>query len=215
MRKCDCCLSVGISHLHRNLKPNCVDACSILHQIKGKVKVLVTQSCPTLQPHRPARLLCPWNSPGNNTGVGSHSLLQRISSAQGSKPGLLHCRQVFQLLSHQGSLRQWWIDINYCWGKLGFPGSSMVKNLPLSARDTKDVGSIPRLGRCPGLGNGNPLQYSHLENSMHRGAWWATVHGAAKSWTGNKQSTTAGTTGLLTQSRNDLYLILYFQQLED
>ena len=43
--------------------------------------------------------------------------------------------------------------------------------------------SIPGLGRSPGEGNGNPLQYSCLENPMDRGAWWATVHGVAKSWT--------------------------------
>ena len=44
-------------------------------------------------------------------------------------------------------------------------------------------GSIPGLGRSPGEGNGNPLQYSCLENPMDRGAWWATVHGVTKSWT--------------------------------
>ena len=57
----------------------------------------------------------------------------------------------------------------------------MIKNLPANAGDT---GSIPRSGRSPGEGNGNPLRYSCLENSMDRGAWWATfgaiVHGAAK-----------------------------------
>ena len=51
----------------------------------------------------PARLLCPWNSPGKNTGVGSHSLLQGIFPTQGSKPSLLHCRQILYCLSHQGS----------------------------------------------------------------------------------------------------------------
>ena len=60
----------------------------------------------------------------------------------------------------------------------------MVKNLPANAGDAKDVGLIPGSGRSPGVGNGNPLQYSCLENSMDRGAWWATVHGAAKSWIG-------------------------------
>ena len=48
----------------------------------------------------------------------------------------------------------------------------MVKNPPASAGD---AGSIPGSGRCPGVGNGNPLQYSSLENPMDRGAWWATV----------------------------------------
>ena len=46
-----------------------------------------------------------------------------------------------------------------------------------------DAGSVPGLGRSPGEGNGNPLQYSCLENSMARGAWWATVHGVTQSWT--------------------------------
>ena len=60
---------------------------------------------------------------------------------------------------------------------LGFPGGSVVKNLPGNAGD---VGSIPGSGRSPGEGNGNPLQYSCLENSMNGGAWWATGHGIAK-----------------------------------
>ena len=58
----------------------------------------------------------------------------------------------------------------------------MVKNL-LASVDTEDVGLIPGLGRSPGEGNGNPLQYSCLENSMDRGAWQATVHGVTKSQT--------------------------------
>ena len=56
----------------------------------------------------------------------------------------------------------------------------MVKNLPANAGD---AGSIPESGRSPGEGNGNPLQYSCLGNLMDRGAWRATVHGVAKSWT--------------------------------
>ena len=51
----------------------------------------------------PARLLCPWNSSGKNTGVGCHFLLQGIFLTQGSNPGLLHCRQILYYLSHQGS----------------------------------------------------------------------------------------------------------------
>ena len=68
---------------------------------------LVTKLCPTLlQPHKlwPARLLCPWNSPGQNTGVGI-SLLQGIFPTQGSNPGLLHCRWILYQLSHKGSPR--------------------------------------------------------------------------------------------------------------
>ena len=52
-----------------------------------------------------------------------------------------------------------------------------------SACNAGDVGLIPGSGRLPGEGNGNPLQYSCLENTMDRGAWWATVHGITKSWT--------------------------------
>lgn len=59
----------------------------------------------------------------------------------------------------------------------------MVKNLPANAGDTRDVGSIPESGKCPGVGNGNPLQYSCLGNSTDIGAWWATVHGIEGSWT--------------------------------
>ena len=51
---------------------------------------------------QPARLLCPWDSPGKNTGVGCHSLLQGIFPAQGQNLGLLHCRQILYQLSHQG-----------------------------------------------------------------------------------------------------------------
>ena len=61
-----------------------------------------------------------------------------------------------------------------------FPGGSVVKNLPANAGD---VNSVPGLGRSSGEGNGNPLQYSCLENPMDRGAWWATVHGVPKSQT--------------------------------
>ena len=52
-----------------------------------------------------------------------------------------------------------------------------------SACNAGDLGLIPRWERSPGEGNGNPLQYSHLENPIDRGAWWSIVHGVAKSWT--------------------------------
>ena len=63
----------------------------------------------------------------------------------------------------------------------GFLGGSVVRSL--SACNAGDPGSIPGLGGSPGKGNDNPLQYSCLENSMDRGAWWAMVHGVVKSWT--------------------------------
>ena len=63
---------------------------------------------------------------------------------------------------------------------MGFPGGSEVKE---SACNEGDIGSIPGSGRSPGEGNGNPLQYSCLENPMDGGAWWAIVHRVAKSQT--------------------------------
>ena len=59
----------------------------------------------------------------------------------------------------------------------------MEKNPPANAGDARNVGSVPGSKRSPGVGTGNSFQYSYLENSMDRGAWWATVHGAAKSQT--------------------------------
>ena len=64
---------------------------------------------------------------------------------------------------------------------MGFPGSSAGKE---SACSAGELGLIPGLRRSPGEGSGYPLQYLGLENSMDRGAWWATVHGVAKSRTG-------------------------------
>ena len=72
---------------------------------KSEVNVLVAQLCPTLRPHgmQPATLFSSQNSPGKNTGVGRHFLLQRIFLTQGLNPGLLHGRQILYHLSHQGS----------------------------------------------------------------------------------------------------------------
>ena len=65
---------------------------------------------------------------------------------------------------------------------VGLPRVALVvRNLPADAGDIRDVGSIPGLGRFLGGGHGNPFQYSCLENSMDRRAWWATVHRVAKS----------------------------------
>ena len=66
---------------------------------------------------------------------------------------------------------------------LGFPGCSMVKNLPANVGDAGDAGLMPGLGRSLRGGNGNPLQNSYLKYPMDRGAWKTTVHGVAKSWT--------------------------------
>ena len=66
----------------------------------------------------------------------------------------------------------------------------MVKNPPANAGDVRDAGSIPGLGRSPGGGHDNPLQYSCLENPIDRGAWQATVHGVTKSQTRLKRLST-------------------------
>ena len=160
----------------------------------------------------PHGLYSPWTSPGQNTGVGSLSLLQEIFPTQGSNPGLPDCRWILYQLSHWGSLRirEWviylfssrssqprnWTGVSWVAGKLylkpfkiQFWASQvtlMVKNLSTNAGDIGDVGSISGLGRSPGE-HGNPLQCSCLENPMDRGAWQATVHWVAKSQTRLKQ----------------------------
>ena len=92
-----------------------------------------------------------------------------------------HKRVAVLTLTHSPSLQE------YPKCHLIFPLSSqvatVVKNPPADARDTSDEGSIPGLGRSPAVGNSNPLPHSCLENSMDRGARWATVQGVAKCWT--------------------------------
>ena len=63
---------------------------------------------------------------------------------------------------------------------MGLPGGSVGKETAYNAGNARDMGSIPGLGRSPGEGHGNPLQYSCLENPMDRGAWWATMHGSKR-----------------------------------
>ena len=63
---------------------------------------------------------------------------------------------------------------------VGLPRGSVVKNLPAKVGDARDVDLVPGLGRFPQGGNGDPLQYSCLENSMDRGAWWAIAQGVAR-----------------------------------
>ena len=92
--------------------------------------------------------------------------IKHITSRQGLKP-------LYQV-------KCWGYSINTSSINSGFPGGSEVK---ASACNVGDLGSIPRTGRSPGEGNGNPLQDSRLESPMDGGAWWATVHGVAKSRT--------------------------------
>ena len=63
---------------------------------------------------------------------------------------------------------------------MGFPGGAVVRNTPANVGEARDAGPIRESGRSPGEGNGNPLQYSCLENLMDRGAWQAIGHGVTK-----------------------------------
>ena len=102
---------MGVVEATRHCPPrrNCSGYCFLqkLDLIDAWVGTLVSRSVvsASLQPHglQPTRLLCPWNSPGKNTGVSGHFLLPRICPTQGSNPSLLHCRQILYHLSHQGS----------------------------------------------------------------------------------------------------------------
>ena len=77
-----------------------------------------------------------------------------------------------------------WITVkSYHWKIINIKVSLVAQTVKASAYNAGDRGSIPRSGRSPGEGNGNPLQYSCLENSMDGGAWWAIVHGVTKSQT--------------------------------
>ena len=90
---------------------------------------------------------------------------------------------IFQVISRISEPWGWW--------KLAcFPGGSVVKNPPANAGGAKDVSLIPGSGRSPGVGNGTPLQYSCLGNSMGRGAWGSSVHGDHSPW-GYRESNTA------------------------
>ena len=129
----------------------------------------------SLQPHGlgPPRLLRLWDFPGKSTGVGCRFLLQRIFPTQELNPGLLHCRQILYQLSYEGNA--YYVPSNN--GEIKSPGGSEDK---ASACNAGDLGSVPESGSSPGEGNGNPLQYSCLENPMNRGTWLATVHGIAR-----------------------------------
>ena len=155
-------------------------------------------------------VLCPWDSPGKNIGVGCYFLFQGIFPTQGSNPGLLHCRQILHHLSQQGSPSvlisiskymklhsKLWVDmlsrVERMDGLVGRVSREDKKKLfrkrisrwhtgkesACQCRRCKRCRFIPGSGWSAGVGNGNPLQYSCLEYSMDRGAWW--VHGGKES----------------------------------
>ena len=78
---------------------------------------------------------------------------------------------------------QYHIRYSKLYSKLGFPSDTVVENPPASAREARDSGLIPVSGKIPWRRRWQLLQYSCLENPMDRGAWWAIVHGVAKSQT--------------------------------
>ena len=137
--------------------------------------------------------MTPWTiaPPGSSVhGIFQASILERvaISSSRGSSQ--LRDRTLTSCISftgrwifyHCGLKTQEWparpLPLRICvWVKRAFPGGAEVK---VSACSAGDLGSIPGSGRSPGEGNGNPLQYSCLENPMDGGAWWAIVHGVTE-----------------------------------
>ena len=134
----------------------------------------------------PHELYTPWTSPGQNTGVGSHSLLQGIFPTQGLNPGLPQFRQIFYQLSHQESPGFWPSSPT----PVLLPGKShgwrsLVGCSPWSCEesDTTERLDFHFSLSCLGEGNGNPLQCSCLESPRDGGAWWAAVSGVAQSRT--------------------------------
>ena len=120
-----------------------------------------------------------WNSPGQNTGVGSLSVLHGIFPTQELNQGLPHCRQILYQLSYQGSP---FYIVDYHKTLISIIAVIiiiLIFILQTLSFESLLLGSIPGLGRSPGEGKGYPLQYSALENSMD-----SVVHGVAKSQTG-------------------------------
>ena len=128
-------LGSGLLLLRRELRLESVHLChpkGMTDDERGGVVLSRSVLSNSLWPHglQPARLLCPWDSPGKNTGVGCHALLQQIFPTQGSNPGLPHYRQSLYHLSHQGNPRilEWvaypfsrgtsqpknWTRVSYC-----------------------------------------------------------------------------------------------------
>ena len=154
---------------------------------KKKCKWKLLSHVQHLWPHG---LHSPWNSPDQNTGVGSLSLLQGIFSTQGFNPGLPHSRQILYQLSHKLSPRtlKWvaypfssgssrprnWTGVSCITGGFftnwAIREAPVVTNLLANAGDIRDTGSILGWGRSLGERQGNPLQYLCLENSEDRGA---------------------------------------------
>ena len=127
-----------------------------------------------MRPHRwqRTRLLCPWDFPGKNTGVGCYFLLQCMK-VKSEREVAQSCPTLSDPMncSLPGSSVHGIFQARVLeWGAIAF------------SCNAGDPASIPGLGRSPEGGSDNPLQNSCLENTMDRRAWWATVHRVAKSW---------------------------------
>ena len=109
-------------------------------------------------------------------------LLWVVSRPSSASKFLLCLKQSPPLVHPDPFLHPWPVTylVSHLANELDFPSNSDIKE---SACSAGDPGLIPVLGRSPGKGNGNTLQYFCLENSMHRGTWQAVVHGVVKSWT--------------------------------
>ena len=119
------------------------------------------------------RLLCPWDFPGKNTRAGYQSLFRGIFRTQGWNPGLPHC------------WKRKWHPTPVLLPRRSHGQRSLVGYSPWGGEESD---MTERLHfhfslSCIWEGNGNPLQYSHLEKPRDRGAWWAAVYGVAQSWT--------------------------------
>ena len=129
----------------------------------------------SVRPHRrqPTRLPCPRDSPGKNTGVGCHFLLQcmKVKSEREVAQSCLTLSDPMNCSLPGSSVHGIFQARVLEWGAIAFSGSA------------GDMGSISELERSPGEGNGNPLQYSCLDNPLNRGVWQATVHRIAKNRT--------------------------------
>ena len=147
-----------------------------LKEGRGFPGAAAAKSCPTLcDPTDPTRLPHPWDSPGKNTGVGCHFLLQCVNVKSESEVAQSCPISIDPMdCSLPGSSVHGTFQARVLeWGAIAFssfPGSLVVRNLPVNAGDT---GLIPGFWRSPGEGNGIPLQYSCLRNPRDRGAWQA------------------------------------------
>ena len=160
----------------------------------------------SVRPQRwqPTRLCCPWDSPGNNTGVGCHFLLQRMCIH-------LHIYVYIHLI---GSVF-WRILMQQCRRRQWHPAPVRLPGKSHGRRSLEGCSPWGRWGSettehlhfhfslsCIGEGNGNPLQCSCLENARDGGAWWAAVYGVTQSWTRLKRFSSSSSSILVLSSRS-------------